>query len=91
MFASAFQAKENSEERGVSLSAPIQEPEQEEEREREERTPLVLHVRNLRDAPGHEGVNDAGQQRGGRIPGDVAGEGPGCQRGQEHASRKRTL
>src|SRR4029077_18832203 len=80
--------EKEAEERLVAAPPLIEILEQEEERQGEKAAPLELNMRDLRQTPGNEGVDEPGEQGRGGIAGHVPREGPGGDGGQEGAEQE---
>ncbi len=76
------------EEEKIPIAPLLEIPHQEQEQQREERSPLVLQVRDLLDPPREKRVDHAGRRRGHRIAGHVTRQRPGRQGGKEHAGEE---
>ena len=83
--------EEDAEENDVAAAAAVQPSQEKEQQKREKWSPLELDVRDLREPPRHERVHEPGEERGGRICRDVAGEGPRSERGEEHAEQEQEV
>src|SRR6266516_1034325 len=75
-------------EKQIAAAAAVEPAEEKEKKERQEGPPLILDVRDLREAPGHEGKDHPGEERSGGVARDLAGERPRRHGGEKHAEQE---